>query len=45
MYKIILSNQAEDSIRKIDRGALSRISSKIDWLKEIDDGIIHHQLS
>lgn len=45
MYKIILSSQAEDSIRKFDRETVMRISSKIDWLKENADGIIHHQLS
>lgn len=45
MYKIILSSQAENSIRKLDRETLSRVSSKIDWLKENSDVIIHHQLS
>lgn len=45
MYKIILSSQAENSIRKLDKETLRHISSKIDWLKENADVIIHHQLS
>ncbi|MEK6645470.1 MAG: type II toxin-antitoxin system RelE/ParE family toxin [Candidatus Firestonebacteria bacterium] len=45
MYKIIILSQAEDSIKKLDRETLRRISSRIDWLKENADVIIHHQLS
>ena len=45
MYKIVLSSQAEYSTRKLDRETLSRVISKIDWLKENADIIIHHQLS
>jgi len=44
MYKIMLLPDAEKSFHKLDKTTQKRISSKIDWLGENAEKIIHHFL-
>jgi mRNA interferase RelE/StbE len=45
MYQVIILPDAEKSFEKLDKEIQRRIASKIDWLKNNADTIIHHQLS
>jgi mRNA interferase RelE/StbE len=44
VYKVILLPDSEKSFRKLTKSVQKRITSKIDWLKENADKIIHHSL-
>jgi mRNA interferase RelE/StbE len=45
MYQIVFLPDAEDSFKKLTKPIQQRISSKIDWLAENADNMIHHHLS
>jgi len=44
MYQVIFLPDAEDSFKKLNKPIQQRISSKIDWLAENADKVIHHPL-
>ena len=45
MYKVTILPTALKSFKKLDTSIQQRISTKIDWMSEYADVIIHHQLS
>ena len=44
MFRVILLPDAEKSFRRLDRPIQKRIASKIEWLKQNAERIIHHPL-
>ncbi|MBM4140866.1 MAG: type II toxin-antitoxin system RelE/ParE family toxin [Nitrospira sp.] len=45
MYKVTFLPDAEKSFKRLDKPIQLRITSKIDWLAEYADKIIHHPLT
>jgi addiction module RelE/StbE family toxin len=44
MYKVVFLPDAEESFQQLDKTLQKRIASKIDWLAENADRVIHHPL-